>query len=104
MPPPAEITTRDIADSLTLKPGHEPPPEPPGSVRAWWEWWITSYAPPDDYAPWHQDDIEAGFYAGFALALMEVTNLGARLYRSRRGPYGTAIDAWITAHSPKKGQ
>lgn len=73
-------------------------------MRTWWEWWRGQYTSADPGCCWDIDDVEAGFYAGFALAMADVANLGARLSLDTRGPYGAAIDAWITAHSPKKGQ
>lgn len=102
MPRPPEVSTRDIADSLTLPPDHQPPPVPPGSVRDWWEWWSGQYGPwaPAGSKQW--DDVEAGFYAGFALAMTDIANLGSRLTKGGWPVDQTVLNQWIAEHSPRK--
>jgi hypothetical protein len=75
---PPEITTRDIADLLTLPPDHYPPPVEPGGVRDWFLWWHGQYGVRDPYAHSTDTVAEAAFVAGYALAHLILTTATRR--------------------------
>jgi hypothetical protein len=75
---PPELTTRDIADLLTLHPNHYPPPVEPGGVRDWFLWWNGEYYAQGKIPDTGGADLEAAFIAGYALAHLTLTTATRR--------------------------